>query len=153
MHPAPLVEAARQKLQAFIRAEGLKQTRQRDEILDAFFAAGGHVSVDELLRDVLLRSPGVGHATIYRTMRLFVDAGIAHERNFGDGQTRYEPMVPDEHHDHLICLDCNKIFEFEDPIIEERQAQVCIRWGLTPQHHRHEIYGRCQKGAACPNRA
>lgn len=153
MHPPTAIEGARQKLQAFIRAQGLKHTRQREEILEAFVAAGGHVSVEELLRAAAARSPGLGHATLYRTMRLFVDAGIAHERNFGDGQTRYEPVLPDEHHDHLICLDCNRIFEFEDPTIEARQAEICRVHGLLPQHHRHEIYARCQQGIACPHRA
>lgn len=145
-------QAVHQRLEAFIRAQGLKQTRQREEILDVFLDAGGHLSVDELLRLLQQRMTGVGHATVYRTMKLLVDAGIAHERNFGDGQTRYEPVVPDQHHDHLICLDCNNIFEFEDPMIEQRQSEVAASHGLRLRSHRHEIYGSCLRPHDCPHR-
>ena len=107
---------AQRRLEQFIQTQGLKHTRQREEILEVFLGVEGHCSVEELTRAVQQKSPGVGNATIYRTMRLLVDAKIAHERQFGDGQTRYEPLSPDEHHDHLICLDCNEIFEFEDNI-------------------------------------
>jgi len=69
------IEQAKEKLQAFIRAEGLKQTRQREEILEAFIEAGGHLSIEELLKRTAARSPGIGPATLYRTMKLFVDAG------------------------------------------------------------------------------
>ncbi len=146
------LDEARRTLEAHIRARGLKHTRQRDEILDAFFAVGGHVSIDELLARVQLRMPGVGYATVYRTLKLFLEAGVAHERHFQDGQSRYEPVVADAHHDHLICLDCGTIFEFEDPEIERRQAEIAERLGLTVTVHRHEIYGRCRAGAACPRR-
>lgn len=143
---------AQQRLAAFIRAQGLKHTRQREEVLELFLQAGGHVSVDDLLRLVQERMTGVGHATVYRTMKLLVDAGIAQERHFGDGQTRYEPVIPDEHHDHLICVDCNSIFEFEDPVIEMRQAEVAARHGLRLRSHRHEIYGACIQPENCPHR-
>jgi Fur family ferric uptake transcriptional regulator len=145
--------AARQKLERFIADQGLKHTRQRDVILDAFLAAGGHVSVEELLRLVQAEAPGVGAATVYRTLKLFTEAGIAHERNFQDNQTRYEPALDDEHHDHLICLDCGSIFEFEDQVIEDRQAAVAAQHGLNLQSHRHEIYGRCVSPASCVHRA
>lgn len=147
------VDEARRTLETHIRARGLKHTRQRDEILDAFFAVGGHVSIDELLMRVQTRMPGVGYATVYRTLKLFAEAGVAHERNFHDGQARYEAVVPDAHHDHLICLDCGAIFEFEDPEIERRQAEIAERLGLSVTVHRHEIYGRCRQGAACSRRA
>lgn len=146
------LDAARRTLETHIRARGLKHTRQRDEILEAFFAVGGHVSIDELLSRVQTRMPGVGYATVYRTLKLFAEAGVAHERNFQDGQSRYEPVVADAHHDHLICLDCGAIFEFEDPEIERRQAEIAERLGLSVSVHRHEIYGRCRLGASCPRR-
>lgn len=144
--------AARRKLDEFIAANGLKHTRQRDVIFEAFLAAGGHVSVEDLLRLVQDQAPGVGAATVYRTLKLFTDAGVAHERQFGDGQARYEPALDDEHHDHLICLDCGTIFEFEDPVIEARQAEVAARHGLELKSHRHEIYGRCRDAARCAHR-
>ena len=147
---SPLDEA-RRTLEAHMRAQGLKHTRQRDEILQTFFAAGGHVSIDELLGRVQERMPGVGYATVYRTLKLFVEAGVAHERNFQDGQARFEPVLEDAHHDHLICLDCGHIFEFEEDEIERRQGEIATRHGLRMESHRHEIYGRCA-AAACPRR-
>ena len=144
--------AARRKLDAFIASNGLKHTRQRDVIFEAFVAAGGHVSVEDLLRRVQDAAPGVGAATVYRTLKLFTDAGVAHERQFGDGQARYEAALGDDHHDHLICLDCGTIFEFEDPLIETRQAEVAAAHGLDLQSHRHEIFGRCRDRANCAHR-
>ena len=148
----PAVEVASRKLAAYMVERGLKHTRQRDEILEAFFAAGGHVSIDDLLALVQERMPGVGYATVYRTMKLFAEAGVAHERRFHDGQTRYEPVVPDEHHDHLICTTCGTIFEFEDPVIESRQADIAEAHGLRVESHRHEIYGSCTRPETCEHR-
>lgn len=135
-----------------MREHGLKHTRQRDIILEAFFQGGGHVSIDELLSAVQREMAGVGYATVYRTVKLFVEAGVAHERQFNDGQTRYEPVVEDAHHDHLICTTCGKIFEFEDPDIESRQAEVARAHGLQLTTHRHEIYGTCIAPESCPHR-
>jgi Fur family ferric uptake transcriptional regulator len=149
--PLTLSEAAR-TLAAHMRARGLKSTRQRDQILEAFLEAGGHVSIDELHVRVQSLMPGVGQATVYRTMKLLVEAGIAHERRFHDGQSRYEVVVGGEHHDHIICVTCGRIFEFEDPIIEARQAAVAAAHGLRVESHRHEIYGRCENPGTCPHR-
>lgn len=139
----------RKRFEEHLERNNLKQTRQRAAILDAFLASDDHVTVDDLAGAVETRLEGVGHATIYRTMKLFTDAGIAHERNFGDGHTRYEPVVQGEHHDHLICEVCGRIFEFEDDIIEQRQVEVAKLHGLTLTSHRHEIYGRCIDKDAC----
>lgn len=147
-----VVEAQR-RLESYMRDKGLKHTRQRDEVLESFYDLGGHASIEELLVRVQVRLPGVGYATVYRCMKLFVEAGVAHERKFNDGQARYEPHMGDDHHDHLICLDCKKIFEFEDDLIEARQTDICKAHHLKPEHHRHEIYGRCTLGASCPERA
>ena len=146
-------DEAQRRLAAYMADHGLKQTKQRDEILEAFFAAGGHVSIDDMLRRVQLTMPGVGYATVYRTMKLFAEAGIAHEQHFQDGQTRYEPVIPDEHHDHLICTTCKKIFEFEDPTVESIQNDIARRHGLTVVSHRHEIYGKCIEPGTCPHRS
>lgn len=146
-------EEAQRRLERFMRERGLKHTRQRDQILEAFFEAGGHVSIDDLLGRVQERMAGIGYATVYRTMKLFVEAGVAHERHFKDGQTRYEPVLDDEHHDHLICTVCGMIFEFEDPVIEQRQADVARAHGLRVESHRHEIYGTCLAPETCVHRA
>jgi Fur family ferric uptake transcriptional regulator len=147
------VDDAQLRLDIYMRERGLKHTRQRDQILEAFFDAEGHVSIDDLLGLVQSRMAGVGYATVYRTMKLFTEAGVAHERHFQDGQTRYEPVVADHHHDHLICTVCGTIFEFEDPSIEQRQSDIAAAHGLRVESHRHEIYGTCLQPEQCVHRA
>lgn len=142
--------SAQARLARYIDREGLKHTRQRTLILEAFLGAGSHISVEEVLRAVQAGHPAIGAATVYRTLKLFVEAGLAHERNFGGGQSRYEAAHDDEHHDHLICTDCQAIFEFEEPEIERRQTEVAARHGIRLRSHRHEIYGECVERERCP---
>ncbi len=128
-----------------MRSHGLKTTRQREQILQTFLAADKHVGVEELLGLVRRREPGIGHATVYRTMKLFVESGIASERHFADGATLYEPETGehDHHHDHLICTSCGKIVEFENEEIEHLQKQVAARYGFGLTDHKMELYGTC----------
>jgi Fur family ferric uptake transcriptional regulator len=133
-----------------IAQRGLKHSRQRTLIAEAFFGMGGHVAVDELVVRVREQDPRVSVATVYRTMKLLADCGLAVARHFGEGQTRYEPAVRRHHHDHLICTACGEIVEFESERIEELQDRVAKRHGFEVEHHRLEIYGRCSRcrGAA-----
>jgi len=134
-----------------MRDNGLKQTRQRQSVFDAFLATE-HVSVDELLVEVQKVDSGVGYATVYRALKLFVEAGVAHKRSFGDGQARYEPVSQGEHHDHLICTKCGKIYEFEDDIIEVRQVEVAKALGVKLTNHRMTLWGECMDSAECERR-
>ena len=137
--------AAQERLSAYMKANGLKLTRQRELILQTFLDAAKHISVEELLAAVRAREGGVGHATVYRTMRLLVDAGIASEHNFSDGASRYEPADAHEgHHDHLICTRCDRIIEFENHEIEALQEAVAIRHGFKLLDHKMELYGICR---------
>ena len=138
------------RLSGFMREHGLKQTRQRTTIFEIFLGTE-HVSVEDLLTAVQKVEPGVGYATVYRALKLFVEAGVAHKRSFGDGQARYEPVdVNDEHHDHLICTICGEIFEFEDQVIERRQDQVAAQFGLKLTNHRMTLWGECLDNPNCP---
>jgi Fur family transcriptional regulator, ferric uptake regulator len=147
----PDLEELQARLARYMQEHGLKHTRQRQLIFEAFLGAGEHVAVDELLEQVQVRMPSVGYATVYRTLKMFTEAGVAHERRFGDGQARYEPQSDEEDHDHdhLICDDCGHIFEFEDPLIESRQRDVAARHGLEITAHRHVIMGKCTRGERC----
>ena len=78
---------------------------------------------------------------MYRTMKLLASSGLAHEHKFADGNVRYEPAG--EHHDHLICVRCGKIVEYEDHEIERLQEELAARYGFRVVGHRHEIYGDC----------
>ncbi|MCK4536669.1 MAG: transcriptional repressor [Desulfuromonadales bacterium] len=122
---------------------GLKATRQREVILEEFLRDGSHLSIEELYLRVRKKNPRIGYATVYRTLKLFAECGIAEQRQFGDGHTRYESTSVDEHHDHLICTGCGKIIEFEDQHIEELQLKVAKQHGFTIERHRLNLFGRC----------
>ena len=137
---------AHQKLSEHLSRHGLKQTRQREAILDAFLAVKGHVTSEELYDAVRVQNPAVGAATVYRAIKLFCEAGLARAHHFRDGVTLYEREG--HHHDHLICQGCGAIVEFEREAIEEEQLKVAAQHGYVLKQHRHILYGicpRCQK--------
>jgi Fur family transcriptional regulator, ferric uptake regulator len=136
-------ERLRRELGAFMAQRGLRSTEQRRLIIDKLFEAKEHVTIDQLLATVRHEDPRVGYATVYRTMKLLAEGGLVEERKFGDGFTRYELADEETHHDHLICVSCGKITEFEEPAIEELQERVAARYDFTVQHHKHELYGIC----------
>jgi Fur family ferric uptake transcriptional regulator len=131
-------------LDKYMAEKGLKSTRQRALIVETFFQAGGHVSVEDVWSRVRKVDQRVSVATVYRTMKLLAESGLAHARNFGDGQTRYEAAVGREHHDHLICTSCGKIIEFENDRIEALQEHVAKRHGFKVTSHKMELYGLCR---------
>ncbi len=139
-HAANPVEVLEQHL----AQRGLKSTRQRATIVNIFFAQPGHLSVDELLRKVRVKDPRVSAATVYRTMKLLAECGLAHARQFGDGQTRWEVAADRHHHDHLICTRCGVIVEFENDQIEHLQDAVARHHGFQVTHHKMELYGLCR---------
>jgi Fur family transcriptional regulator, ferric uptake regulator len=141
-------------LEARFRALGFKRSAIREAVIDAFFGSRGHVSVEELTERARAASPSVSHATVYRTMRLLVENGLAAERDFGGSRARFEPAHRG-HHDHLICNVCGLVSEFEHPVIEELQARVARELGFVIDSHKLELYGRCAEcrkadGAAAP---
>jgi Fur family transcriptional regulator, ferric uptake regulator len=139
------------RLRAYIDDNKLKNSKQREKIAEIFFSAGGHLNVEQLLDRVRQHDPHVGQATVYRTMRLLVSSGLAEARQFGDGQTRYEPHDDhDDHHDHLICTSCDSIVEFVNSEIESLQDRVAKEHGYRVTHHKMELYGLCP---TCQKRA
>ena len=110
-----------------------------------YFLAGGAFSVAliPLYQKVRAVHPQIGYTTVYRTMKLLCDAGLAHERNFDDGITRYE--IEHEHHDHLVCTRCGKIIEFECRSIESTQDRIAMEHNFLVLRHRHELYGHCSE--------
>lgn len=128
-------------LAAYLEKNHLKQTKQRELILQTFLEAKRHVTSDDLYQAVRKEHSNIGYTTVYRTMKLLVEAGLATERHFDDGITRYE--IEQEHHDHLVCVRCGKIQEFECEEIEERQNEVASEYGFEVLRHRHELYGHC----------
>jgi Fur family transcriptional regulator, ferric uptake regulator len=135
-------QSALRALGRFMQQRGLKHSRQREVVAEAFYRMGGHISVDALVTRVRQLDPHVSVATVYRTMKLLAECGLAVARQFEDGRTRYEP-APVHHHDHLICKLCGRIVEFENPQIEELQVGVARSHGFEVESHRFELYGRC----------
>lgn len=141
----PMKLAASAALTAYLQRMGLKHSRQRERIADAFFAMAGHVTVEEVVVEARRSDPRVSLATVYRTMKLLADSGLAAARQFGDGQTRYEAAGGRGHHDHLICKGCGSIVEFSSERIEFLQVLVARRHGFDVDDHKLELYGRCQR--------
>jgi len=134
-------EAEQKVLSEYLDERNLKHTKQRTAILDAFIDATGHITSEEIYGRVRGDHPNIGYTTVYRTMKLLCDAGLAQEHHFEDGVTRYE--IEHEHHDHLVCVRCGKIEEFECETIEQSQQEIAEQYGYRLLHHRHELYGHC----------
>ncbi len=130
-------------LKTLISGEGLKATKQRAEILNIFLHLSGHRNLAQIYAQVAKMNPKIGYTTVYRTLKLLTRLGLAAQRKFADGETRYESTSEGSHHDHLICIDCGKIIEFEDKALEALQNGIAQRHHFKIFHHRMELYGRC----------
>jgi Fur family ferric uptake transcriptional regulator len=139
-------EVSRRRWQTFLLERGLKASKARDAIVDAFLETTKHVDV-QLLHDVARkRNASVGFATVYRTMKLLEEAGLAEAHRFGAAKgTLYEVAVGRAHHDHLICNKCGRIVEFLDPEVERLQEKIATLHGFRLSGHRHELYGLCER--------
>ncbi len=136
-------EVERKALASYLEQHHLKHTKQRELILSTFLEAKRHITSEELYQSVREQHSNIGYTTVYRTMKLLVEAGLATEHRFDDGITRYE--IEQEHHDHLICIKCGKIEEFECEMIEETQNEIAARHEFLVLRHRHELYGHCRE--------
>ncbi|MEM4408237.1 MAG: transcriptional repressor [Candidatus Caldarchaeum sp.] len=139
-------------LREYLAKKQLKATRQREIIFEEFFDhTEDHVSVEELYERVKARNSRIGFATIYRTLKLFKECGLAFERHFGDGKTRYEPInFSGEHHDHFICEDCGKIICFNNPKIHELISEIAKNKNFAISNYKLELYGHCE--SSCEER-
>lgn len=132
----------------YLERKRLKRTPHRMLILETFLSNEGHRSVEDIHNNVRKSDSKVGYTTIYRTMKLLSDAGLAREVDLGDGMTRYEHLYNHKHHDHMICTGCGKSIEFFNAQIEKVQDEASEKLGFRVQDHRLQIYGLCQ---ACGN--
>ena len=131
----------------FLGRAGLKTTRQREEIVRAFFAAGRHLSAEELYQRLRDRNPRVGLVTVYRTLKLLRQAGLATERQFGDAYARFDPNTADRAHHHLICTRCGRIQEVEDATLRSLRRRVARTRGFSVTTEKLELYGLCRSCA------
>jgi Fur family ferric uptake transcriptional regulator len=134
----------KERLNVFLKQKGLKFTKQRDAIATEFLKSGEHMTAEELYRKINRKHPDIGFTTVYRTLKLLAQSGLATERVFADNLTRYEPLAAEDHHDHLICLGCGSITEFENMKIERLQERVAGEFGFETIRHKMELYGYCR---------
>ncbi len=120
--------------------KGMRMTEQRRVVARVLSQAHDHPDVEELYRRAHDVDPHISIATVYRTVRLFEEAGIIERHDYRDGRARYEE-APEEHHDHLIDMKTGKVLEFVDPEIEKLQQQIAERLGYRLVDHRLELYG------------
>ena len=133
----------KERLKTYMKQKGFKSTRQRDIIASEFFKCEDHITAEDLYMKINKRHKEIGSTTVYRTLKLLAESGLATARVFADQLTRYEPVSEDEHHDHLICLDCGSITEFEDPKLERLQEKIASEFGFSIVDHKMEFYGYC----------
>lgn len=135
-----------------LKDKALKSTRQRDAIAECFFRLDKHITADELHAEAKKHQSRIGYATVYRTLKLLVEQGFAVEKDFGDGCKRYDPVHgQDPHHDHLICVDCRKVVEFNDDLLAQRAEALAQSLGYDLRRKRLELYAECRI-VDCPNR-
>lgn len=128
----------------YLKRKDLKLTNQRKAILLTFWACEGHLSPEELYAQVQTKNPHIGQATVYRTLKLLVDAGLAKEVHFTkDSPILYERVLDRSHHDHLICESCGLNMEVMDPQIERLQEELAEKHGFRLTGHRMNLYGLC----------
>lgn len=120
-------------------ANGLRMTDQRRTIAAVLEAADDHPDVEELYKRAAAVDPRISLATVYRTVKLFEEAGILEKHEFGDGRARYE-TTDREHHDHLIDMQSGEVIEFVDPEIEALQERIAAKLGYRLIGHRLELY-------------
>ena len=127
-------------IEALCAQRGLRITDQRRVIARVLSESSDHPDVEKLYERAALVDPRISIATVYRTVRLFEEAGILDKHDFGDGRARYE-AAPEAHHDHLIDVETGKVIEFVDPELEQLQRQIAEKLGYRLVDHRMELYG------------
>lgn len=133
------------QLRAYLEKAKLKYSDQRWKIAKQILTSTGHFSAQEIVKEVLKAYPGIGSATVYRNIKVLCDAQILKETLVdANGTVVYEPY-DEEHHDHIVCLDCGEIFEFHDAKIESQQEKVASEMEFTEVRHRHVLFAHCNR--------
>lgn len=128
----------------FLATRKLRMTREREELLAAIFHAPRHFEAEDLIRTLKQRDGRASRATVYRTLSLLEECGILRKSLFGHNRHFFESVVGRRHHDHLVCIRCGKIQEFEEARIESLQEDICRQYDFRIVDHVHEIFGVCQ---------
>ncbi|MBT8036755.1 MAG: transcriptional repressor [Verrucomicrobiae bacterium] len=134
------------RLHQFIQAKGLRNTSQRNAIVESIFSSDEHFNADELWDRIRKTQSRSSRATVYRTITLLVEAGLLHEIDLGDDQKTYDPnFVESPAHNHLVCIDCGKVIEFEDAHIQLMNDCAARRLGFRPERQTLKIEACCEQ--------
>ena len=128
----------------YLNDHGFRHSEAREQVAKVFFNTNSHIGIEDLYERVRKEHSKIGIATVYRTLNLLVDSGLALKRDFDTGAVTYERR-PEEHHDHLICSSCKKVIEFHNEKIEKLQDKVAAKHGFELTFHKMELYGLCSK--------
>lgn len=140
---AAKLEEWQKQLRDYLTAQSLKYSEQRWKIAELILSTGGHSDAQAVVDRVKHKHPDIGAATVYRNLKVLCDARILKESlNDANGRVIYE-LFEDEHHDHIICLDCGEIFEFHSDKIESLQSSVVRGMDFKEVRHRHVVYAQC----------
>lgn len=132
-----------------LKKAGLKVTSPRVKILEILKnPANQHISAEDLYKILLEKNQEIGLATVYRVLNQFDDAGLVSRHHFEGGRSVFE-LSNKAHHDHLVCLSCGHVFEFEDDMIEDRQEQIATANNLNLINHSLYLYGECKNAGSC----
>jgi Fur family ferric uptake transcriptional regulator len=129
----------------FLRSREMKNSRPRAVVVKEALNTQGHFTADDLWIKAQKRERRISRATVYRTLQLLTQSRLIEPRDFEQGKLYYEQMVGHNHHDHLICLECGKITEFENQEIEELQEKVARKYSFAITSHSHKMYGACSR--------
>jgi Fur family transcriptional regulator, ferric uptake regulator len=129
----------------FLHQHNLRWTPQRKLILEEFLSFEGHIEIEALHKKISTHYPDLGIATLYRTIKLLTDCDLVEAHSFKNGKKVYERKFHVRHHDHLFCIRCEKTIEFEHPLIEKYQIQICEQHGFVLKNHRMELFGICKE--------
>ena len=133
------------QLNRVLKKEGLRYTKQRQSVWDELCATNDHRDAEEIYLAIRQSGLNVSRATVYRTIDVLVKNKMVRKLELGDGRARYEHKVNATHHDHLICIQCGKIEEFMDEVIESRQDEIVKKFGYKLVRHIHQLFIICSE--------
>ena len=135
----------------YLKSKGLRRTPERIMIFEEIYASEDHFDADELYLRLKQNEVAVSRATVYNTLDLLIECNLVVRHQFGNKQAKYEPSFRYWQHDHLICTDCNEVFEFCDPRIQGIREMIAEIFNFEIEQHSLQMFGRCKR-ENCPNR-
>ena len=149
--PQSQLDAVHERFADFLKTGGQRRTPERFAVLDTLYATADHIDADTLYARLQDAGVAVSRATVYNTLELLIESGLAARHQFGQHQAKYERAYAYWQHDHLICEDCGEILEFCDPRLQSVLETVAEIYTFEVTRHALTVYGRCRR-EACPNR-